>query len=116
MSVLLYGLIVAGTVFTIIMIISYTQSDEWDLQATTLDRSKPGWSAAVSDRTKNRAFVASMFATLGFSLSVNASIDKFGQIDPSTSTVLIGMTLGNTIGIFTVCFFKLPSLPHKVIW
>jgi hypothetical protein len=29
---------------------------------------------------------------------VNASLDKLGKIDPSTSTVLIGMFLGNTFG------------------
>ena len=33
-----------------------------------------------------------------FSLLVNAMIDKFGLIDPSTSTVLVGMTLGGTWG------------------
>ena len=28
--------------------------------------------------------------------TVNSSLDKFGKIDPATSTVLIGMFLGNT--------------------
>lgn len=97
-SVLLYCMIAAGTIFTFVMIAVFTNTDEWTLDATVLDRTIPNWSRMVTDRTKNRAFVASMFSTLAFSLTVNASIDKFGRIDPSTSTVLIGMTLGNTWG------------------
>lgn len=31
-------------------------------------------------------------------LAVNAGLDKFGKIEPSTSTVFIGMCLGGTWG------------------
>ena len=36
--------------------------------------------------------------SLTFSAIVNATLDKIGKIDPATSTVLIGMFLGNTFG------------------
>mmetsp|Transcript_40149 Transcript_40149/g.78904 ORF Transcript_40149/g.78904 Transcript_40149/m.78904 type:complete len:415 (+) Transcript_40149:25-1269(+) len=93
-----YGIIIVGALLTLAMIIWFTGTDEWDLAATTTNFTQAGWSNKVSSRTKNRAFVASMFSTLTFSLTINASIDKFGDIDPSTSTVLIGMLLGNTWG------------------
>ena len=42
--------------------------------------------------------MASCLQSFSFSLTVNALLDKFGRIDPATSTVLIGMFLGNTFG------------------
>merc|ERR1712185_557157 len=52
----------------------------------------------VNTRTKERGRVASIIQSLTFSALVNASLDKLGKIDPSTSTVMIGMFLGNTFG------------------
>ena len=42
--------------------------------------------------------MASCLQSFSFSLTVNALLDKFGRIDPSTSTVFVGMTLGGTFG------------------
>ena len=42
--------------------------------------------------------MASIVQALTFSGTINTSLDKIGKIDPSTSTVLIGMLLGNTFG------------------
>merc|ERR1719178_469693 len=56
------------------------------------------FSTEAKVRTKDRGTVASIIAALTFSLLINATIDAFGKIDPSTSTVFIGMTLGGTFG------------------
>lgn len=97
-SLALYGMIIGLTFVLVIWLIVATQSDEWDIEATMTNLTNTNAGQEVISRTKNRAFVASMFSTLAFSLTVNASIDKFGKIDPSTSTVLVGMTVGNTFG------------------
>ena len=52
----------------------------------------------MKTRTKGRGTAASLLSAASFSLVVNAMVDKFGLIDPSTSTVLVGMTLGGTWG------------------
>lgn len=99
MTMFVYLIILGGIGATIAMLIIYLAKPIWDIESTViLDTKNSTQAQAVLARTKDRAFVASMFATLSFSLTINASIDKFGQIDPSTSTVLIGMTLGNTFG------------------
>ena len=49
-------------------------------------------------RTKERGTLATMLGGITFSLFVNAGMDVFGKIDPSTSTALIGIFLGNTWG------------------
>jgi len=98
-TVFVYLIIVSGVSATIFMLVIYLLKPIWGIDSTvTLDSKDSAQAQAVLARTKDRAFVASMFATLSFSLTINASIDKFGKIDPSTSTVLIGMTLGNAFG------------------
>eukprot|EP00940_MAST-03C_sp_MAST-3C-sp2_P001604 g1604.t1 len=73
--------------------------DLWDLtEGTVQDMSDPTYSEKLNKRTKDRGTVASILASLTFSLTVNASIDAVGRIDPSTSTVMIGMLLGGTWG------------------
>ena len=52
----------------------------------------------MTARTKERGIVASILTAFTCSGTVNSSLDKFGRIDPATSTVLIGMFLGNTFG------------------
>jgi hypothetical protein len=52
----------------------------------------------VNTRTKDRGTVASILSALTFSLIINAALDKFGKIEPSTSTVFVGMLLGGTWG------------------
>jgi len=69
----------------------------WTLEATHQDPS-PGFGHVLQVRTSSRGRVASLLNAMTFSLFVNASLDKFGLIDPSTSTVLVGMTLGGTWG------------------
>ena len=51
----------------------------------------------VEDRLEIRQTVASLFATATFSL-MNAYADGVAGIDAATSTILIGMIMGNTIG------------------
>jgi len=52
----------------------------------------------VKSRTKHRGTVASILSGLTFSLLINAGLDACGRIEPSTSTVFVGMVLGNTWG------------------
>ena len=70
----------------------------WTLAATVQDPDDPHRVSEISARTKARGTVASGLTALSFSMAVNALLDKIGQIDPSTSTVFIGMTLGGTFG------------------
>jgi hypothetical protein len=72
--------------------------DGWTMNATLQDTHNPEYTHNVAVRTKNRGVVASIATSLTFSAIVNSSLDKFGKIDPATSTVLIGMTLGGTFG------------------
>ena len=57
------------------------------------DTTIPTYAEDTKVRVKDRGTAASMLSATTFSLAVNAALDKFGQIDPSTSTVFIGMTL-----------------------
>ena len=70
----------------------------WALASTVQDASASAASLLISARTKERGTVASCLQSFSFSLTVNAFLDKFGRIDPSTSTVFVGMTLGGTFG------------------
>jgi hypothetical protein len=60
--------------------------------------------------------VASLLNALTFSLSVNGSLDKFGWIDPSTSTVLIGMTLGGTWGFILDSIYGSDEGFREYLW
>ena len=71
----------------------------WELERGTVqDTSSSALTSTINSRTKDRGTVASCLQSFAFSLTVNAHLDKFGKIDPSTSTVFVGMTLGGTFG------------------
>jgi len=72
--------------------------DIWTLNATLQDTSDPLMRRHIDTRTRVRSTVASCLQSFSFSLTVNACLDKFGKVDPSSSTVLVGMTLGGTFG------------------
>jgi len=79
--------------------LNYATKDElWTLDSTIVDTSEEGYSEGVAGRTKERGIVASILTAFTYSGTVNSSLDKVGKIDPATSTVLIGMLLGNTFG------------------
>ena len=91
------GIVTMGIVFLLYYMVGKTGL--WDLEEGTIqDASDPEFSLKLNRRTKERGTVASILSALFFSLTVNASIDAIGRIDPSTSTVFIGMLLGNTFG------------------
>ena len=60
--------------------------------------------------------MASLLNAMTFSLSINASLDKFGMIDPSTSTVLIGMTLGGMFGFVLDMMFGSDEGFREYMW
>lgn len=97
---LIYLLVVGGVCafFWYLFYNMYGDPERWTIEQTIQDTSVPGFSNAVVKRGQARGRVASLLNAMTFSLLVNASLDKFGLIDPSTSTVLIGMTLGGTWG------------------
>ena len=99
-SFAIYLLLLGFGVFLIIYFLNYTvgQPDNWTMAATIQDLESPDYTAVVNKRTKDRGRVASIMQSLTFSAIVNATLDKIGKIDPATSTVLIGMFLGNTFG------------------
>ena len=72
----------------------FIRQDLWVLEATLQDPSVPGIVDIIRRRVKGRAQAASLIVTVSFSLIINGSLDKIGLIDPSTSTVFIGITLG----------------------
>ena len=85
-----------GVVSTVAFLASQMANGNWELEDT-----KQGTGVTASEivtRGRRRGRVASLLTALTYSLSVNASLDKFGLIDPSTSTVLVGMTIGGTWG------------------
>ena len=55
-------------------------------------------------------------ASLTYSLFVNGSLDKFGLIDPSTSTVLIGMAIGGTWGFMLDMMFGSDEGFREYLW
>ena len=67
------------------------KEDLWGLENTLQDPTDPNLSMLTRNRNKARGMAASLVSAASFSLSVNGSLDKFGLIDPSTSTVFIGM-------------------------
>lgn len=70
----------------------YTKKDNKDLKSN-IDASDE----EKEERLEVRQTIASLFATICFS-TLNATADGVAKIDAATSTVLIGMILGNTIG------------------
>ena len=96
---ILVGLIFLG-VFVVIYLLMYTvgNPDVWTMTETMQNVRARDYTKNVNTRTKERGRVASIIQSLTFSALVNASLDKLGKIDPSTSTVMIGMFLGNTFG------------------
>ena len=64
----------------------------WTLTSTVQDAADGLMGSLINARTKDRGTVASCLQSFSFSLTVNAFLDKFGRIDPSTSTVFVGMT------------------------
>lgn len=52
----------------------------------------------IEDRQKTRGLLASLISALAFSLTINTAIDATGKVSSATSTALIGMVLGGTIG------------------
>ena len=70
----------------------------WTLEDTIQDATRVNNRALIDERTKTRGTVASCLQAFSFSLTVNAMLDKFGRVDPSTSTIFIGMMLGGTFG------------------
>jgi hypothetical protein len=98
---LLYTSMIAIVIMGISFLMYYMvgKTSLWNLvEGTVQDTSDPEFSTKLNRRTKERGTVASILSALTFSLTVNASIDAIGRIDPSTSTVFIGMLLGNTFG------------------
>ena len=93
---LVYGVLIALTIafFTFLFYTMTGRVELWDMDATdalsTADVRKK--------RNKARGTAASLLSAATFSLTINACLDKFGRIDPSSSTVFIGMTLGGTWG------------------
>ena len=98
-SCLLYTFMIAAVVifFGYLLTMMTGNPALWTLEATMQDP-HPGHAAEIVRRGRLRGRVASLLNSMTFSLFVNASLDKFGLIDPSTSTVFVGMTLGGTWG------------------
>ena len=63
------------------------RSELWTLESTKVDGSE-GDENDVAQRTKYRGIVASILTAFTYFGTVNSSLDKFGKIDPATSTVL----------------------------
>jgi hypothetical protein len=72
-----------------------TKAELWTLNSTIVDASQEYYNRDVARRTKERGIVASILTAFTYSGTVNSSLDKLGKINPATSTVLIGMFLGN---------------------
>jgi len=80
----------------IVYIIYICRLPFWSMENTV--QSPDTTTLDIITRTKERGTLASLLGGFTFSLFVNASIDYFAKIDPSTSTALIGIFLGNTWG------------------
>ena len=105
-SCAVYAFMVGGIMMFFIYMIVIMGSGKFSLEDTIQDMNgEPDWSEKVVSRGRSRGRVASLLNSMTFSLFINASLDKFGLIDPSTSTVLIGMTLGGTWGFILDMIF-----------
>lgn len=98
-TVAVYGVLAVLTVaFFAYLATQMTSDGLWTIADTVQDLSDADWSTKMKVRNKERGTVASLLTSASFSLTVNALVDKFGLIDPSSSTVFIGMVLGGTWG------------------
>ena len=113
---IIYSLMACGVVGLVVYLIGLTQSGSWDLNATFHNTTITEYRTIVDTRTKQRGEFASIVNALTFSLTVNACLDKFGKIDPSTSTVLIGMTLGGTWGFILDNLFGADEGFREYLW
>jgi len=93
-----------------------TKDGLWSLADTLQDPSVPTLSADIRARNKSRGTAASLLSAVSFSLGVNGALDKFGKIDPSTSTVFIGMTLGGTWGFVLDNLFGSDEGFREYVW
>jgi len=115
-SCMVYTAMVGGILCFFCYLIIIMTNGAWTLEDTIQDVSVHGWSEAVVTRGRARGRVASLMNSLTFSLFINASLDKFGLIDPSTSTVLIGMTLGGTWGFLLDMVFGTDEGFREYLW
>jgi len=98
------------------MYVMMGKPDLWVLAATIQDPTDPMSAAITRSRNKQRGMAASLVSAASFSLSVNGALDKFGLIDPSTSTVFIGMTLGGTWGFVLDNMFGSDEGFREYLW
>ena len=98
-TIAVYGSLLACSVaFFAYLFTTMTRTGLWTIADTVQDTSVADWSTKMKVRNKERGTAASLLTAASFSLTVNALVDKFGLIDPSSSTVFIGMVLGGTWG------------------
>ena len=93
-----------------------SRDDLWTLEATVQDWGATNASNVINARTRDRGTFASLINSLCFSAAVNSSLDGLGRIDPSTSTVLIGIVLGNTWGFALDCIFGSDEGLREYLW
>jgi len=93
-----------------------SKDDLWGMADTVQDRSDPEWSTKMTMRNKSRGTAASLLSAISFSLTINGMLDKFGLIDPSSSTVFIGMTLGGTWGFVLDNMFGSDEGFREYLW
>ena len=94
----------------------YSDATKFSIEATIQDTTDPSFSNIIAKRGQHRGRVASLLNAMTFSLLVNATLDKFGLIDPSTSTVLVGMTLGGTWGFVLDNMFGTDEGFREYLW
>ena len=112
-----YGLLGTMLGATIIYIGILSGRDNlWSLEATQQNRTADNFSRVINMRTRERGTFASLLNALTFSALVNATLDKYGQIDPSTSTVLVGMVLGGTWGFVLDGLFGTDEGFREYLW
>jgi hypothetical protein len=98
-AILAYAWLATGcvAVFAYLTVL-YNREELWSLDATIQNWNVSNVTHVINTRTRERGTFASLTNSLCFSLCINSSLDKFAKIDPSTSTVLVGILLGNTWG------------------
>ncbi|EOD19478.1 hypothetical protein EMIHUDRAFT_310645 [Emiliania huxleyi CCMP1516] len=101
--------LVALVVVIYLLALMVGQSELWVINATVQDFSDGNDpSTEIVERTKSRGEVASLLAT--------SMLDKFGLIDPSSSTVFIGMFLGGTWGFVLDQIFGSDEGYREYLW
>ena len=111
-----YGLMGSGLAFLLLYMGLLSHGPNWKLAATFHNLSSTDYREEVDARTRQRGQFASLLNAATFSLTVNACLDKFGKIDPSTSTVLIGMGLGGTWGFILDNLFRSDEGFREYLW